>query len=111
MLKHKVGSENRGRKASLLTTLAMTTTGIMSIKEDYSTSPKLGPIYAAISFGNSPLYSNYSLMDGYLFFFGNRLCLPATSIRDFVIRELHARGIVGHFGRDKTIHLVEDKFF
>lgn len=49
-------------------------------------------------------------MDGFLFF-RNRLYLPDTSMRVFFIRELHSGGIVGHFGHDKTIQLVEDKFW
>lgn len=30
---------------------------------------------------------------------------------DFIVKESHAVGIVGHFGGDKTIQLVADKFY
>ena len=40
-----------------------------------------------------------------------KLCIPQTSFRDFLIREMHASGLVGHFGRDKTIALVKDRFY
>ena len=41
----------------------------------------------------------------------NKLCIPHTSVRDFIIWELHAGGLSGHFGRDKTIKFVETQFF
>ena len=44
-------------------------------------------------------------------FYKNRLWLPRTSLRDHVIWEFHAGGMGEHFGRDKTIDLVEDHFF
>ena len=50
------------------------------------------------------------LRDGYLFK-GTHLCVPRSSLRDFLVWELHARGLAGHFGRDKTIALVEDRFY
>jgi len=34
-----------------------------------------------------------------------------TSLRDHFIWEMHVEGVAGHFGRDKTIILVEDKFY
>lgn len=36
----------------------------------------------------------------------NHLSLPRTSLRDKVIKDLHA---VGHIGRDKTIIPVEER--
>lgn len=48
--------------------------------------------------------------DGFLFK-GTRLCISRTSVRDFLILELHAGGIARNFGRDKTIALVEDLFY
>lgn len=50
------------------------------------------------------------LQDGYLFQ-GTHLCIPHTSVRDFIVWEMHAGGMAGHFGRDKTIALVEDHFY
>ena len=46
-------------------------------------------------------------MYGYLFK-GVKLCIPLTSLRDFLVWEIHVGGLAGHFGRDKTIDLVED---
>ena len=39
------------------------------------------------------------------------MCIPRTSLRDFLVWELHAGGLAGHFGRDKTIALVEDRLY
>ena len=59
--------------------------------------------------GSSSEHSEYTLLDGYLFK-ENRLCVPKTSVRDFLIWEIHAGGLAGHFGRNKTILAMEDQF-
>jgi hypothetical protein len=111
VLRHKVGVDNTvagalSRKSLLLSQLSTYITCFEAIKEAYPTDSDFGTCY------NSPSRTDgqYSLRNGYLFE-GTQLCLPHTSIREFLIRELHAGGLAGHFGRDKTISLVEDRFY
>lgn len=56
------------------------------------------------------VFGEYFLQDGYLFK-GKQLCIPNSPIRENIIKELQSGGLGGHFGRDKTITLVEDRYF
>ena len=84
--------------------------GFDLLKRDYPSCKDFSIIYADLMAGQHAEYLKFSLYDSYLFK-GTRLCLPNTSIREEVIRELHSSGAVGHFGRDKTIAMVEDRFY
>ena len=46
---------------------------------------------------DNPLHGTqgFLLKDGFLFK-GNRLCIPQTLLRDFLVWEMHAGGITGH---------------
>ncbi|KAG7533313.1 Dynamin GTPase effector [Arabidopsis thaliana x Arabidopsis arenosa] len=48
--------------------------------------------------------------DGYLFK-DKRLCIPQGSMRELLIREAHEGGLMGHFGRDKTLGVLMDHFY
>ena len=57
-----------------------------------------------------PILDDYTLQDGYLFK-ANKLCIPRSSVRDFLVWEIYVGGLASHFGRDKTIEEVECQFY
>ncbi|XP_038695889.1 uncharacterized protein LOC119993050 [Tripterygium wilfordii] len=114
---HKSGIENKvadalSRRVHLLTTFSVSSTGFESIREHYASDPDFATIWADLTnvVPKDTSSSLFVLQDGYLFK-ANHLCLPQGSFREFVITELHAGGLAGHLGRDKTIALVVDRFF
>ena len=113
-IKHKPGEDNRvgdalSMKKHLLSIISPQIIGLDKIKEIYDSCKDFKNIYNEVLNGNSSNHSDFQIRDGYLFK-DNRLCIPSTSIRDFLIWEIHQGGLVGHFGRDKTIADVEHRF-
>ena len=84
--------------------------GFDRLKNEYSVCPEFGIIYNEVSNGNRQEYLDFLVENGYLFKV-TKLCIPRTSFRDLLIWEMHAGGLAGHFGSDKTIALVEDRFY
>ena len=46
-----------------------------------------------------------------LLFKGIQLCIPRSFMRLNLIKEKHCGGLAGHFGIDKTLSLVKDKYY
>ena len=67
-------------------------------------------MYTLLRDGLAREKDDYFLQDGYLFR-ANQLCIPQGSTRDFIIFEVHAGGLSGHFERSKTIELLERQFY
>lgn len=53
---------------------------------------------------------DYLIQDSMLFI-GNKLCIPRHSMRMKLIKEKHSGGLAGHFGFDKTMALVGEKYY
>uniref|UniRef100_A0A2N9HNF0 RNA-directed DNA polymerase n=1 Tax=Fagus sylvatica TaxID=28930 RepID=A0A2N9HNF0_FAGSY len=114
-LKHKAGIENKAadalsRRVTLLSMMSTNVTGFDRLRDEYESCPDFGKLHATLSSAPHPTIEDYTIQDGYLFK-ANKLCIPRTSVRDFLVWELHAGGLAGHFGRDKTIEEVERQFY
>ena len=106
-MKHKSGIENKvadalSHRVALLSVMSVEVTGFERLKEEYESCSEFGEIYLTLKDENHRVINGYHLQDGYLFR-DNKLCIPKTSVRDFLIWEIHAGGLSGQFGRNKTI--------
>ena len=80
------------------------------LKDDYESCPDFEELDTSLSNAPRPILDDYTPQDDYLFK-ANKLCIPQFSVRDFLVWEIHAGGLAGHFGRDKTIEEVECQFY
>lgn len=83
----------------LLTTMTVIVLGFEELRQDYADDKDFGTIYLDLLNGDQEKYTivQYDIHDGFLFK-GIKLCLPSTSIREHVVRELHSRDCSGHLG-------------
>ncbi|WMV41168.1 hypothetical protein MTR67_034553 [Solanum verrucosum] len=52
-------------------------------------------------------FTPYSKFNGFLLK-GKRLCVPMSSWRELFVREAHNGGLMGHFGINKTMGILEE---
>ncbi|PKU68398.1 RNA-directed DNA polymerase [Dendrobium catenatum] len=112
VLKHKSGKQNQvadalSRRHVLVQEIQAKLTGFDYIREMYAEDVDFRDIWEKCQ---SQAYQFYQIRDGFLFFH-NCICVPRGSIRIALISECHDGGLAGHFGRDKTLALVKEKFY
>ena len=115
MINHRAGIENKSTDAlSRLTVtlhhMSAHVFGFDRLREEYSACLDFCIIYDEVSNGNRHEYVDFLVENGYLFK-ETKLCTHWTSFRDLLIWEMHADGLGGHFGRDRTIAMVKDRFY
>jgi hypothetical protein len=115
VMKHKSGMKNKAtdalsRRVTLLSVMSVEVTGFERLKEEYESCSEFGEIFLTLKDENHHIINGYHLQEGYLFW-DNKFCIPKTSMREFLIWEIHVGGLSGYFGRNKTIKEVERQFF
>ncbi|RDX76792.1 hypothetical protein CR513_43175, partial [Mucuna pruriens] len=81
--------------------------GLDCIKELYEKNIDFGKSFSMcihLDFGD------FYRHNGFLFK-ANRLCVPKCSIRELLVRESHEGGLMGHFGVQKTLEILNKHFF
>ncbi|XP_022843218.1 uncharacterized protein LOC111366752 [Olea europaea var. sylvestris] len=89
ILKHKKGVENQvvdalSRRVSLLSIMSVKVIGFERLKEDYESCPNFKDIFLDLQGGQSDTTDGFRLEECYLFRV-NKLCIPRTSVRDFIV--------------------------
>ncbi|GKB94220.1 putative nucleotidyltransferase, ribonuclease H [Tanacetum coccineum] len=109
VVKHKTGVSNRAadalsRRSNLLVSMQVDVPGLDVIREQLTLDPYFSIVLQGVQSGQKP---DFNIHDGFLFK-GNQLCIPDTSLRLKIIKELHGEG---HVGRDRTLQLVQASYF
>ncbi|GJT13555.1 putative nucleotidyltransferase, ribonuclease H, partial [Tanacetum coccineum] len=109
VVKHKTCVSNRAADAlsgrsGLLVTMQVDVPGLDVIRDMVTVDPYFSVVLQGVQAWEK---SDFFLHDGFLFK-GNQLCIPDSSLRLQIIKELHGEG---HVGRDRTLQLVQAYYF
>ncbi|GJV31416.1 reverse transcriptase domain-containing protein [Tanacetum coccineum] len=109
VVKHKTGVANRvadalSRRSGLLVTIQVNVPGLDVTRDMVTVDPYFLVVLQGVHAREKP---DFFLHDGFLFK-RNQLCIPDSSLRLQIIKELHSEG---HVGCDRTLQLVQASYF
>ena len=112
VIKYKQCKENivpnaLSRRYALVSTLNTKLLGFEYVKELYANDDDFASVYGACE---KAAFGKFYRLDGYLFR-ENRLCVPTSSMREFLVHEAHGGGLMGHFGVRKTLDVLHEHLF
>ena len=112
VIRYKQGKENiiadeLSRRCVLISTLDAKLLGFEHIKELYPSDQDFSEEYACCE---KAAHDKFFKHEGFLFR-ENKLCIPNCSIRDLLVRESHAEGLMIHFGVAKTLEVLQEHFY
>ncbi|RDX79660.1 hypothetical protein CR513_39892, partial [Mucuna pruriens] len=107
VIKHKKGKGNvvadaLSRRHALLSMLETKLFGLESLKDMYGNDEDFGKVIALCANLANGGYFRYN---GFLFK-GKRLCVPKSSIRELLVKEVHEGDSMGHFRELKTYQFI-----
>jgi hypothetical protein len=92
----------------LLTQLNIKVSGLESLCDLYATDLDFSVPYSMCTGGKA--WDKYHIHDGFLFR-ANKLCVPESFMHLLLLQESHAGGLMGYFGREKTLLMLADHFY
>jgi hypothetical protein len=111
VIKYKQGKENIVADALsrryAVSTLNAKLLEFEYVKELYVNDDDFASVFGACE---KAAFGKFYRLDGYLFR-ENSLCVPNSSMRELLVREAHAGGLMGHFGVRKTLDMLHEHFF
>ena len=112
VIKYKKGKDNvvadaLSRRHTLISTMEAKIMGFEFIRDSYATELDFQEAFRKTTQGAFGVYYQH---EGFLFK-EKKLCIPKGSMRELLVREAHGGGLMGHFGRDKTLSVLTDHSF
>ena len=113
VIKYKKGKSNvlvdtLSRRHTLFSKLGAQILGFDHIPKMYVEDSEFSSTYVECM--KEPQGSFY-MNEGYLLFKKGNICIPRISQRKLLVQETHEGGLMGHFGVEKTLSLLTEKFF